>query len=386
MGDNDELRVPEVDRCVQGAVKDGIFTGAAVMASVDAEPFHRAVYGTAQLPPPRQRLTDEAVFDLASLAKPLGAGLLAMQMVGKGRLDLNAPLSRTIPLFQDKKFDRVTIDMLLEHSSGWQADVDFWSFWDGERVDVDGMKAHLAGLDFEAAPGERTVYSDVGFMALGWILEGITGKPLDVILEREIYRPLGLSDSLFFVRHREPQQQRKMQKRTFVATEDCARRDKRLVGEVHDPKAWLLGGVAGHAGLFGTVEAVWTLADTIRRCFAGEADFIAPPVVKRFFKRTNRIAQSTRTLGWDTPSAQGSLAGGRASKQTVGHLGFTGTSVWIDLIRGATTVVLSNSVHPSPEGKKPRMQDFRRRVQDHMWREAELIQQQNPGRRGSGAF
>ncbi len=386
MGSEQEVRVPEIDRCVQGAVKEGLFSGAAVMASVGGEPFHRAVYGMAQEPPPRQRLADDALFDLASLAKPLGAGLLAMKLVGKGRLDLGAPLSKTIPLFRDARFDAVTIDMLLEHSTGWPADIDFWPFWQADSFDVDAMKAHLASLPFENAPGRVAVYSDVGFMALAWILEGVMGKPLDVALEKEIYAPLGVDSDLFFVRHREPRANRKLVKRTFVATEDCPKREKRLVGEVHDPKAWLLGGVAGHAGLFGTIDAVWKVAEAVRCCHAGEGDLIAPPVVKRFFKRTNRVAESTRTLVWDTPSARGSLAGGRASKQTVGHLGFTGTSVWIDLIRGATTVVLSNSVHPSPEGKKPRMQDFRRRVQDHMWREAELVQQANPGQRGSGAF
>ena len=147
-----------------------------------------------------------------------------------------------------------------------------------------------------------------------------------------------------------------------------------------------MGGVAGHAGLFGTVEATWRLVEMMRLCYRGDEQFFHPGTVRKFFTRSGRIKGTTRTLAWDTPSAKGTLAGDRASRSTVGHLGFTGTSVWLDLSLEATTVVLSNVVHPSPEDKKPRMQKFRRRVQDYFWMEAELLVSKNEQGKGSNAF
>jgi len=385
-GELPDVSIADVDRSVQTAIHEKLFSAAACMASVQGNVFHRKVYGCLETPPPMKKLNEGALFDLASLSKPLGVGLAALWLVGRGRMDLQAPIGVVLKDFDTPKFQGITVDMLLDHTSGWPADVSFWECTENAPDKQAAMRAHIASLEFLASPGSETLYSDVGFIVLGWIVEAIVGKPLDVFLEREIYKPLGLASDLFFIRHDDFHTPRKLGRRQIVATEDCPVRKKRISGEVHDPKAWLLGGVAGHAGLFGTVEAVWRLVEMLRLCYRGDEQFFHPGTVRKFFTRSQRLKGTTRTLAWDTPSAKGTLAGDRASRSTVGHLGFTGTSIWLDLSLEASTVVLANVAHPSPDGKKPRMQKFRRRVQDYFWMEAELLVSKNEGGKGSKAF
>lgn len=381
-----DASIADVDRSVSTAIHEKLFSAAACMASVQGEVFHRKVYGCLESPPPMKKVQEGVLFDLASLSKPLGVGLAVLWLAGRGRIDLQAPIGRVLTEFSEPKFKDITIDMLLDHTSGWPADVSFWECTEGAANKEAAMREHIASLELLAPPGTQTLYSDVGFIVLGWIVESVVAKPLDVFLEREIYKPLGVADDLFFIRHDDFKTPRKLGRRQIVATEDCPIRKKRIVAEVHDPKAWLLGGVAGHAGLFGTVEAVWKLVEMLRLCYRGDEQFFHPGTVRKFFTRSGRLKSTTRTLAWDTPSAKGTLAGDRASKSSVGHLGFTGTSIWLDLSLESTTVVLSNVVHPSPEDKKPRMQKFRRKVQDYFWMEAELLMSKNETGKGSKAF
>ena len=385
-GEFPDVSLADVDRAVQTAMHEKLFSAAACMASVHGEVFHRKVYGCLESPPPMKKVKEGVLFDLASLSKPLGVGLAALWLAGRGRMDLQAPIGRVLKEFDGPKFQGITIDMLLDHTSGWPADVSFWECTKSVSDKQAAMREHIVGLDMLAAPGKQTLYSDVGFIVLGWIVEAVTGKPLDVFMEREIYKPLGIAQDFFFIRHEDFHTPRKLGRRQIVATEDCPVRDKRIIGEVHDPKAWLLGGVAGHAGLFVTVEATWRLVEMLRLCYRGDEQFFHPGTVRKFFTRSGRLKGTTRTLAWDTPSAKGTLAGDRASRSTVGHLGFTGTSIWLDLSLESTTVVLSNVVHPSPDDKKPRMQKFRRRVQDCFWMEAELLMSKNEAGKGSKAF
>jgi CubicO group peptidase (beta-lactamase class C family) len=355
------------------------------------------------------RLGPDAVFDLASLTKPLASGLLALYLVGKGRLDIGTPLSKTIPELNDSRFDAITVDMLLDHTSGWPPHAPYW-----DEANPDALpgilKPGIAGTDealpimkdalvktaFEQAPGTKAVYSDLGFMALGWILEGIVGRPMDVFLEKEIYGPLNLKDSLFFIRLGDPKLQRKHARTAFVATEDCPWREKLIQGEVHDPKAWAMGGVAGHAGLFGTVDGVWHLCRILLDSHHGDHHFFHSATLRRFWTRSKRPRDTTRTLVWDTPNAQNSSAGKRFSRNSVGHLGFTGTSVWIDLSTGVIGVVLANAAHPSPEGKADAMRAFRARMYDHIAKAGDALPPdggqsaelpgEKVGPRGAGAF
>lgn len=375
--------VPEIDRCFNKYIHQRVFSAGACVASVGPGIFHRGVYGTPTFPPPARKIEFDAVFDLASLTKPLGTALGALLLAGANRLDLSVPLSRTIPEFADSRFDGITLDMLLDHTAGFPASVPFWeslhgpggpgSRVAGTELAPPLLKEQVAGLPVEAPPGSRVLYSDVGFLILGWILEEVTGKPLDVFLKREILDPLGLSNDLFFVRLDDPKGRAALRGRSFVATEECPLRGKVLVGEVHDPTAWAAGGVCGHAGLFGTVDGVWKLMRALWECYDGGVGVFHSGTVRRFFTRSNRPRSTTRTLGWDTPSAQGSTAGKRFSRVSVGHLGFTGTSVWMDLRSGVIGVVLANSVHPTVEGKAEQMKVFRPRIYELIAKTGELV-------------
>ena len=395
-----EVYCPEIDRCIGKGIYEKTFSAAACVASVGYDIFHRKTYGCPISPPPLSKLPHDTLFDLASLTKPLGSGLAALVLASTSRLDLGAPMSRTLKEFKaDPRWEQVTIDMLLDHTSGLPASR---SYWDriremeqkrhphepslGTERCVPLFKKFLAEELFETPPGTRAVYSDLGFMALGWIVEGIVGQPLDVWLMKEVYRPLGIHEDLFFIRLEDARVRQRLSRRVFAATEEGGWRDKLLQGEVHDPNAWAMGGVAGHAGLFGTVDAVWKLVATLWGSFKGEDRHFLAGTLRRFWTRSKRLRDTTWALGWDTPSANEPMAGKRFSRSSVGHLGFTGCSIWIDLSTDIIGVVLTNSAHPSPEGKQEAMRAFRPRVYEHIGKEGETILEDGDRKTGAAAF
>ncbi len=393
-----EVTVPDIDRCIQTGIYEKTFSAAACIASVGGTVFHRGIYGTPTQPPPVRKLGFDALFDLASLTKPLASGLGALLLASRNRIDLNASVAKTLPEFRDKRFERMSIDMLLDHTSGLPAQRSFWKDIQeaeaplpekqrtlGTQAALPAFRRAVAEATLENDPGTKVVYSDVGFMALGWIIENIVGQPLDTFLEREVYKPLGLADDLFFIRLDDMRRRQRLSKRVFAATEDCPWRGKVLQGEVHDPNAWGAGGVAGHAGLFGTVDAVWQLTRTLWASYKGEERTFLGGTVRRFWTRSRRVPGSTRTLAWDTPTAHGSSAGKRFSLTSVGHLGFTGCSIWIDLSTDIIGVVLTNAAHPSPEGKKEAMAKFRPRVYELIGKYGESVPREGYAQ-GAAAF
>jgi CubicO group peptidase (beta-lactamase class C family) len=198
----------------------------------------------------------------------------------------------------------------------------------------------------EAPPGSRALYSDLGFILLDWILERVTGQPAGVLLAEWVLRPLSLGD-LFFVDLKRPATAaRAREGRAFAATECCPWRGRTLNGEVHDDNVYAMGGVSGQAGLFGTVQDVAAVADAWLGSFLGASGFFASHLVKEFWQKSS-VPGSTRALGFDTPSRHASQAGGGFGLRTVGHLGFTGTSLWIDPDREVIVVLLTNRVHPT---------------------------------------
>jgi CubicO group peptidase (beta-lactamase class C family) len=214
----------------------------------------------------------------------------------------------------------------------------------------------------EAAAGARTVYSDPGFILLGAAIEEVSGMTLDRYCHDKIYKPFGLRStsyvdlSLLRTRRLEPIAD------MIAPTERCPWRKRVLCGEVHDDNAYAMGGVAGHAGLFSSVRDVDRMATVLRECHEGQSVFLPASVVREFWRRDATIGSSTWALGWDTPAPRDSLAGSELSRNSVGHVGFTGTSLWIDLDRGLHIIVLSNRVHPTRDNDKIR--EFRPLLHD----------------------
>jgi CubicO group peptidase (beta-lactamase class C family) len=390
--------VPDIDRCVQTGVYDKTFSAAACIASAGGRIFHRAAYGQPAQQPPVRKAGLDLLFDLGSLTRPLATALAALWLTSKGRLDLNASLTSTLPELKDTRFEKVTIDMLLDHSSGLPASPPSWqelSAIDAKRPEAarltgssrstGELKETLKRLQFAHEPGTCVLESDLGFVVLGWIVESAAGQPLDALLEREVYRPLGIADDLFFVRQSLPKPQQRWARRTFAAGEQCAWRKRLLQGEVSDPVAWSLGGVAGHAGLFGTVDAVWELVHALWAGYTGRHCFFLGGTVKRFWTRSRRVSASSRALGWDTTTVNGSPAGKRFSQGSVGHVGSTGGAVWIDPATDVIGVFLANAQHPSLVGKSEALAKLHPRLFELIAKYGEALAPESQPR-GSRAF
>ncbi len=319
--------LPEVVRAIQRGIIDHICSAAQCVASVQGAVMHRQPQGTVTFEPPKLAVDNATLFDLGDLSMPLGAGLATLQLVAQHRLDITVPVARVLPEFGSGPHAQITIDMLLDHTSGLPADapvVEALRKTDrllhpdqqvlGRRTSAAQLRQLVAQTPLLAPPGTQTLVSRVGFMVLGWVLEGVTGKPLDVWLNQEIYQPLTLDDELLFL---PPDAKRRLGKPPVCAANGtCPFRDRRLRGEVHDPMAWALGGVAGHAGLFGTASGVWRLAQRLLECSHAAHGFFHTGTLNRFWTKSRRM-QTTRTLVWDTPTMLQSSAGKRLSRTSV---------------------------------------------------------------------
>jgi CubicO group peptidase (beta-lactamase class C family) len=274
----------------------------------------------------------ETLFDLASLTKVLSTTTLAMAAVDGQCLQLTDPVRRWLPEWRGDDRKTVTVEDLLSHASGLTAYLPYFRDHQGR----DEFERAICTMPLECRPRETSIYSDLGFILLGFILADAVGAPIDSqfeqIAEREewgeiIFRPA--SDL----------------RACAAPTEVDSWRGRLLVGEVHDENAWALGGVAGHAGLFGTAPAVGRFARTVLRQYRDEAPLAHSSTFERFIKRSI-VPKSSRALGWDTMLPTSSC-GRRMSGAAIGHTGFTGTSLWIDPSADTYAVLLTNRVHPS---------------------------------------
>lgn len=334
---------------LDSAITAGAAPGAVVAVSYRGSRF---LYGTGRLGLDDPTRPDgQTVYDLASLTKVTATTTLAMLAVSDGRLELDAPVQRYLPGFRGAGKARVTIRHLLTHSSGLPADPSpmLWQ----QTPNPDSALRLVNATPLDTAPGIRMVYSDLGAIVLGEVVEKVYGVKLDRLAERRIFGPLGMRSTRFLP----PASWRP---RIAPTEYDSAWRKRMVRGEVHDENAAWLGGVAGHAGLFGSAEDLlgfgeWLLETGRREDGKAGGDRVPlptsrppvlPSVLRDFTTRQNLVPGSSRALGWDTP-APGNSAGTRLSPQSFGHTGFTGTSIWIDPSRELVIVLLSNRVHPT---------------------------------------
>ncbi len=313
----------------------------------------------------RLRAEPSALYDAASLTKPLATAACAMKLTEAGDLDIDGPAWPWLPELPDGPARRIRFRHLLGHASGLPAHVPFYRrLWMGEREGASSRREALlrmaARTPLEAEPGRRVTYSDLGFILLGFALERIAGARLDALASRLIFSPLGMASTRYVdldaLSRPDP----------VAPTELCPVRGL-VRGEVHDENAHAAGGVCGHAGVFSTARDVATFARALCRAAAGDENgHFAPEIVRRFFGQSGGPA-STWRLGWDTPAPEPgtSSAGDRFPRTGVGHLGFTGTSLWLHPDSGRYVVILANRVHPTRErlGIRP----LRRALMDAAW-------------------
>lgn len=353
---------PALTHAVAEAVRDQVTPGVAVAVgragTTSSFNFGR-LYAPGTAGSPTTQVDENTIYDLASLTKALCTSVLAMVAVARGTLDLRNDIRRWLPHAPAG----ITPEHLLAHSSGWPAHRKFYSeLWPGGTGPApallrDQLMSLLQDTPLQAAPGARTVYSDLGFIALGHILECVFNQPLDLAFARNVAAPLELATLRFGVRARDQD--------ATAPTEQCAWRSKLMLGQVHDQNAWAMGGVAGHAGLFGTATEVALLGQSLLRSHA-DSPAKGDPVkrdVLRYFWQYRRNTAATWALGWDRPSQVGSLAGATIDRRAVGHLGFTGCSVWLDPYAQTVVAMLSNRVHPTV-ADDPRFRQLRPTVMD----------------------
>lgn len=317
---------------MKAAKQDGVFPGYALEIYQNHELLWQDHGGQAELLPLPRPVVKDTPWDLASLTKVIATTTLCMRLYASGRLDLEAPVAHWLSGVDPQ----ITVSHLLQHSSGlpaWRALFKEFAYLPpGTPSTRAALLEKVRSTPLQAPPGTQHRYSDLGFMLLGALLEEIGQDRLDRLVIQEVCVPLSLD-----LRWGWP---------GAAATEDCPMRRSMISGQVHDLNAWWLGGIAPHAGLFATVSQVSAFANALLKCWQGQGP-IPAAVVQRFWSQKG---PGSHRLGWDSPSPQGSSAGPLWPADGVGHLGFTGCSLWIAPQQARVVVLLSNRIHPDVEG------------------------------------
>ncbi|MGQ0641240.1 MAG: serine hydrolase domain-containing protein [Gemmatimonadaceae bacterium] len=337
-------RLRAIDRVVRRGLDAGGFPGAAVVVGRDGYSVYQKGFGRVDWRSGSSAVRAErTIYDLASLTKVVATTTAAMILFDQGKLELDAPVARYLPGFSGGEKDRVTVRHLLTHRSGLPAGRELWRLANSPSA----ARWAVVATPLVCAPGSCFIYSDLGADVLGWAIESIAGEPLDVFVQRLVFTPLGMTDTGF-----NPADSLEYR---IAPTEIAPPRGYPLRGEVHDENAYVLGGVAGHAGLFSTAADLSVFAQMMLNGgeYAG-VRILSDSVVELFTKRAagpGSWAGSSRALGWDTADGDGS-SGVYLTSDAYGHTGFTGTSMWIDPERELFVVLLTNRVHAA-KAKRP---------------------------------
>ena len=342
----------ELDACLRRSVACGDVPGAVVCVARRGEVLWHEAYGAAAWVPERRAMGRDTLFDIASLTKVMATTQLMLGAHSEEVLHLDDPLRRFYP-DAPQEVSAVTLRQLLSHSGGFAAWLPLYT-----QLGRDGTArqrrreaaARILRQPLAYRPGHASVYSDLGFMVLGDILETCYEQPLDKLFVQRVARPLKLDGVAY--RPLESACGTKGSVSDIAATERCEWRGRVLSGEVHDDNAWAMGGVAAHAGLFATAAAVWEFTHAMLEAAAGRLDWLPPALLRESWQRQSSPAGTTRALGWDTPTPGRSSSGSFFSHSTIGHLGFTGCSLWIDLERQVSLILCTNRVHPSRQSDR----------------------------------
>ena len=321
---------------VLGGLRDGAFPAATVSVGRSSGALWEEAFGRLTYDDQADPCTDDTIFDLASLTKVISTASIAMRLVERRELPLNASVGDLLPDFDRPHWRTVKVRHLLDHSSGLPAHLRLWQTARG----VQDYRQAILSLPLERAPGEASLYSDPGFILLGLVLDSVG----DAGLDRQFADLLGTDIAPLLFRPGAALCDR------IAPTEFDPWRGRLICGEVHDENAAALGGVAAHAGLFGTARAVGAFARLVLQTFTTPTRLGSPSTMRLFATRTE-VPGSSRALGWDT-ALPTSSSGTRMRPTAIGHTGFTGTSLWIDWEQDRYAVLLTNRVHPQRSNEK----------------------------------
>ena len=339
---------PNISALLEERIAGGDFPSAVYLVAERGAVVFAAALGDAVSEPQRIAATLETIYDLASLTKPLVTGLLCALQVEAGELALNSLVSRYLPEFDRKDKQEISVGQLLTHTSGLPAWQPLYILAAGKP---DQASSATANLELEYRPGARVVYSDLGFIVLGLLLERLTGKRLLELAQSEIFEPLNLQRT-FFNPKRAMQTliaasetgsnyERDMVRNSSAGDYENRRRDL-IWGEVHDGNAYFLGGAAGHAGLFSTAGETLALANQF---ISGQTKLLTPATCELFPQNLTPGLNESRSFAWQLAATKDSAAGPDLPPDSFGHSGFTGTSCWIDSRRERVFILLTNRTH-----------------------------------------
>lgn len=361
---------PRILAALDEAIGAGAFPGCSLCVTLRDEVVIHGARGRFTYAADSPLVTLETIYDLASLTKVMAATAMAMRLYEGKRLRLEQPLHELVPEFlaggrgdNDPRRARVTLSMLLAHASGLPGYARLFE----QATTREELIVLAARMPLTSEPGRQSEYSDIGFILLGRALERIAGEPLDSFCSREIFAPLGMTKTFF--------NPAKESCTLIPPTEDDPDFRHRVIqGEVHDENAWVMGGVSAHAGLFATSYDVARFAIAMLKALSpssGESprgdgamprgSMFRPETASLFTARQSSPPGTSRALGWDTPSAP-SQSGHYFSSTSFGHLGFTGTSLWIDPARELSITLLTNRTWPTR--RKELIKQARPRIHD----------------------
>ena len=320
---------------VQRGVEERAFPAAVVEVGTRGEMLWQQAFGRLDYEPDSAPTDTSTIFDLASLTKVIATTSLVMRLVERGALALNEPIRKWLAEWRGNDRENVTVRSLLTHSSGLTAWLPFYRDHTGRQE----FQHAICSLPLEYPPDTQAIYSDLGFILLGFIAEDAGGDSFRAqstqLLSTLTSAPLMFNPPVGL-------------RRSIAPTEHDPWRGRRLIGEVHDENCWALGGAAGHAGLFGTAQAVGDFARVVLGALKGKDARLAAADTIRLFVRRSGTATGSRALGWDTMLPTSSC-GAKMSPSAFGHTGFTGTTLWIDPDREVYVVFLTNRVNPTRE-------------------------------------
>jgi uncharacterized protein YbbC (DUF1343 family)/CubicO group peptidase (beta-lactamase class C family) len=359
-------RLAFIDKAVGAAVERKETPGAVVLVARRGGVVWRKAYGARALVPAREEMTADTVFDLASLTKVVATATSVMILVERGRVRLADPVSLYIPELKGEGREKVTIEHLLTHRSGYAPDFDLSEQWSG----YDEMLKRLYVEPLRSAPGARFVYSDINYITLGEVVRRASGQTLDVFASENIFKPLGMKDTGFrpigagastatnlndksYLSRIAPTESVRGMKSYLGGAGSQGQDGARVLrGEVHDPTSNRMGGVAGHAGLFSTADDLAVFCQMIMNGGEYNGARILSPLGVAEMTRPRQVTEDggARGLGWDVNTSFSSNRGDLFPVGSFGHTGFTGTSVWIDPASETFVVFLSNRVHPDGKG------------------------------------
>jgi len=348
--------IGDIQAAMDQAVRDGVFPGGVLVGRLDSEIRILVVAGRLSSEAAAPPVKPSTVYDLASLTKPLATVTSILLLVQAGKLKLDVAVGDVLVELKHAPIGLASVRDLLSHRSGLPGWRPLYERLDAEgcawgRADPGIVRQLVLRLIREQSlvsqVGEQSLYSDLGFILLGCAVERASGLSFDEYFYEAVARPLGVN-ALFFNRTGAAASHSRLSRLDVMIapTEWDDWRHRMLKGEVHDENAAAMGGVAGHAGLFGTAESVLAVSGAWLAGYHGDRSILDRQLVQEFTTKQSHPRQSSWALGWDTPTTPSS-SGSHFSSNSFGHLGFTGTSLWIDPLRKLEVVLLTNRVHPN---------------------------------------